>query len=245
MAWPWVCDTVEMSTPMPSVTNRKSAAPRANTASEPRKGTSKSSVPAATTITMSRAAITMYGAIFPTKTSRGRNGMTASCSMVPAWRSRTTPRAVATVPTKTRMMPHRPGIMMTAVRRSGLKRISALAFATGFPPAVAPGPGVAPPACAAAPCVRARARSARLRRRNDGGYGLAAAQRVAGLRRPVAGARGHDAKLRGERRRDQRGTGTDDERGHFLDVEAGRVAEDHQEEEREQEQHRHRSAVAA
>src|SRR5665647_2706949 len=135
MAWPWVCDTVEMSTPMPSVTNRKSAAPRANTATEPRKGTSKSSMPAPTTITMSRAAITMYGAILPTKTSRGRNGMTASCSMVPAWRSRTTPRAVATVPTKTRMMPHRPGIMMTAVRRSGLKRISALAFATESPPA--------------------------------------------------------------------------------------------------------------
>ena len=49
--------------------------------------------------------------------------MTASCSMVPAWRSRTTPRAVAMVPMNTRMRPSRPGIMMTDVRNSGLKRI--------------------------------------------------------------------------------------------------------------------------
>ena len=160
MACPWVCDTVEMSTPMPRVTNRKSAEPRANTATEPRNGTSKSSMPAPTTITMSRAAMTMYGAILPTKTSRGRNGMTASCSMVPAWRSRTTPRAVATVPTKTRMMPHSPGIMMTAVRRSGLKRISALAVATEAPLGATPGCSEPPPPCAVIPCAFARARRA-------------------------------------------------------------------------------------
>ena len=40
--------------------------------------------------------------------------------MVPLCRSRTTPSAVATVPTNTRMMPQSPGIMITAVRRSGL-----------------------------------------------------------------------------------------------------------------------------
>ena len=71
-------------------------------------------------MTMSAAAISRYGAYLPRNTSRGRNGITASCSMVPLCRSRTTPSAVATVPTNTRMMPHKPGIMMTAVRRSGL-----------------------------------------------------------------------------------------------------------------------------
>ena len=40
--------------------------------------------------------------------------------MVPLWRSRTTPSAVAMVPMNTRMIPQRPGIMMTAVRRPGL-----------------------------------------------------------------------------------------------------------------------------
>ena len=109
-----------MSTPVPSVTNRKSSAPSENVATEPRNGTSNSSIPATTTTTMSAAAMSRYGAILPRNTSRGRNGITASCSMVPLWRSRTTPSAVATVPTNTRMMPHRPGIMMTAVRRPGL-----------------------------------------------------------------------------------------------------------------------------
>ena len=45
IAWPWVCETVEMSTPTPSVTKRKSAEPRAKVATEPRKGTSKISMP--------------------------------------------------------------------------------------------------------------------------------------------------------------------------------------------------------
>ena len=48
MACPWVSDTVEMSTPMPTVTNRNSTAPRAKTSGDPAKGTLNSSTPTAT-----------------------------------------------------------------------------------------------------------------------------------------------------------------------------------------------------
>ena len=51
-----------MSTPVPRVTKRNSSAPSANVATEPRKGTSNSSMPATTTITMSAAAMSRYGA---------------------------------------------------------------------------------------------------------------------------------------------------------------------------------------
>ena len=57
MACPWVWETLEMSTPVPRVTNRNSRAPSAKVATEPRKGTSNSSMPATTTITMSSAAM--------------------------------------------------------------------------------------------------------------------------------------------------------------------------------------------
>ena len=200
----------------------------------------------------------------PTKTSRGRKGITASCSRVPAWRSRTTPRAVATVPTNTRMIPQRPGIMMTAVRRSGLKRTSTLRRLQG------PGPsrrvaGVAPlglgPAGAGPQLREAAQRGLRGEQlgavdqqrgalsgrggRDDGHNRLSATQGVAGVAAAVAGRIG-DARraARGGRRRPAR-PGPDDDGGHLLDVEARRVAEDDEEQEREQEQHRDRASVAA
>ena len=45
MAWPWFCETVEISTPMPRVTSRNSAAPRAKTATLPANGTWKTPMP--------------------------------------------------------------------------------------------------------------------------------------------------------------------------------------------------------
>ena len=68
----------------------------------------------------STAATAKYGVILPRKTSRGRSGITASCSSVPVCRSRTTPRLVITVPTNTRITPAMPGIMMSEVFSSGL-----------------------------------------------------------------------------------------------------------------------------
>ncbi len=56
MAWPVVCEIVEMNTPIPRVTNRKSPAPSANSAGLPLNGTSNSSTPIVVTMTMSRAA---------------------------------------------------------------------------------------------------------------------------------------------------------------------------------------------
>ena len=53
----WVWETLEMRTPVPSVTKRKSSAPSAKVATDPRKGTSNSSMPATTTTTMSAAAM--------------------------------------------------------------------------------------------------------------------------------------------------------------------------------------------
>ena len=112
MAWPWFSDTLEISTPMPSVTNRKSRAPSANTAYEPRNGTPNRATPTASTMARSAAATAKYGTILPRNTSRGRSGITASCSSVPVCRSRTTPRLVMMMPTNTRTTPARPGIMM-------------------------------------------------------------------------------------------------------------------------------------
>ena len=170
-------------------------------------------MPAPTTITMSSAAMTRYGAILPTKTSRGRNGITASCSMVPAWRSRTTPSAVATVPTKTRMMPHRPGIMITAVRRLGVEEDGTCTDAArrrrrrlrrrrrrSRPPACASArPRSAAWVANSSVPSRSSVGAAPAARRDDGDDGLAAAQRVAGLRRSPPGRVAHDAKLGGER----------------------------------------------
>jgi hypothetical protein len=56
MAWPWFSDTLEISTPRPSVTNRNRMAPSANTAYDPRKGTPKMPTPTPTTIARSSAA---------------------------------------------------------------------------------------------------------------------------------------------------------------------------------------------
>ena len=47
IAWPWFCDTLEISTPNPSVTNRNSSAPSANVSGEPRNGTPKTAMPTA------------------------------------------------------------------------------------------------------------------------------------------------------------------------------------------------------
>ena len=57
IAWPCVCETVEMKIPMLRVTNRKSRAPSAKAATDPRKGTEKIAMPAATITTMSIVAI--------------------------------------------------------------------------------------------------------------------------------------------------------------------------------------------
>ncbi len=120
IAWPWFCETLEISTPTPSVTNRNSSAPSPNVAGEPRNGTPKIAMPTASTIARSTAATRKYGTILPRKTSLGFSGMTASCSSVPDCRSRTTPRLVMIVPTKTSTTPQSPGIMMSDVVRPGL-----------------------------------------------------------------------------------------------------------------------------
>ncbi len=61
IACPCVCETVEMSTPRPRVTKRNSTEPRVKVATEPRKGTSKSTMPTATMTAMSMAAIGEVG----------------------------------------------------------------------------------------------------------------------------------------------------------------------------------------
>ena len=39
IAWPWFCETVEISTPIPRVTSKKRMDPSANVATLPTKGT--------------------------------------------------------------------------------------------------------------------------------------------------------------------------------------------------------------
>ena len=56
IACPWFCDTVETSIPMPKVTSRNSAAPRANVPTFPVNGTWKTPMPIATMATRSTAA---------------------------------------------------------------------------------------------------------------------------------------------------------------------------------------------
>ena len=70
--------------------------------------------------TRSTAATIRYGAILPAMTSHARNGITASCSRVPDWRSLTTPRLVISVPMNTRISPARPGTITHEVLRSWL-----------------------------------------------------------------------------------------------------------------------------
>jgi hypothetical protein len=121
IAWPWFCDTLEISTPTPSATNRNTTAPSPNTITDPLNGTSNNRTPATTTMVRSIALTRKYGAILPRNTSDGPSGITASCSMVPAWRSRTTPRLVITVPMNRRISAASPGIMTAEVSNSGLK----------------------------------------------------------------------------------------------------------------------------
>ena len=80
-------------------------------------------MPTPSTIARSTAATPKYGTILPRNTSRGRSGITASCSSVPDCRSRTTPRLVMIVPMKTSTTPARPGIITSEVDRPGLYRI--------------------------------------------------------------------------------------------------------------------------
>ena len=86
----------------------------------PANGTWKTPMPMTMISTRSTAATIRYGAILPAMTSQARNGITASCSSVPACRSRTTPRLVISVPMKTRIRPARPGTITQEVVRSGL-----------------------------------------------------------------------------------------------------------------------------
>ena len=58
MAWPWVCDTLEISTPRPRVTNTNSTAPSAKTAADPLNGTPNRPTPTASTMARSAAATT-------------------------------------------------------------------------------------------------------------------------------------------------------------------------------------------
>src|ERR1700735_1591404 len=92
MAWPWFCETVEIRTPIPSVTSRNRAAPRAKVATLPVNGTPNRPIPISTIAVRSTAATIRYGAILPAITSLARSGITASCSSVPVCRSLTTPR---------------------------------------------------------------------------------------------------------------------------------------------------------
>ena len=120
MAWPWFCETVEIRTPMPSVTSRNRAAPRAKVATLPVNGTPNRPIPISTIAVRSTAATIRYGAILPAITSLARSGITASCSSVPVCRSLTTPRLVISVPTNTRMRPARPGTITQEVVSLGL-----------------------------------------------------------------------------------------------------------------------------
>ncbi len=122
MAWPWFCETLEISTPKPSVTNRNNSAPSPNVTGEPWNGTPNTAMPTASTMIKSTVATRKYGTILPSTTSLGLSGITASCSNVPDSRSRTTPRLVMIVPTNTSTTPQMPGIMMSDVLRLGLYR---------------------------------------------------------------------------------------------------------------------------
>ncbi len=120
IACPAVCEIVEMNTPMPRTTKRKIAAPRANVRTLPLNGTSNSSTPSTVTTIMSAAARRKYGAILPRITVLGAMGITASCSNVPASRSRTRPMLVMIVPMNVRISPMIAGTMTHDVSRSGL-----------------------------------------------------------------------------------------------------------------------------
>ena len=109
-----------MNTPRPSTTNRKSAAPRANANGLPLNGTENSTIPSTVTMIMSAAATRKYGAILPRITRLGLIGITASCSSVPASRSRTMPMLVTIVPMKVRMRPMMAGTITHEVFRPGL-----------------------------------------------------------------------------------------------------------------------------
>jgi hypothetical protein len=56
IAWPWFCETLEISTPIPSVTNKNSSAPNPRTSTEPRNGMSNKGTPTPRMRTISRAA---------------------------------------------------------------------------------------------------------------------------------------------------------------------------------------------
>ena len=211
-------------------------------------------MPATTTTTMSSAAMSRYGAILPRKTSRGRKGITASCSIVPLCRSRTTPRAVATVPTNTRMMPQRPGIMITASAGRGCR-------------ARTPARRAAPPAASArrpllafAACNSARLRSAAWAAKSSvpsmstvvlppaavTTATTAEPRRSSSCARPGRRRRPLPPRRRrrgGSRRRP--GARADEDGGHVLDVETRGVPEHDQEEEGKQEQHGQRAPVPA
>ena len=69
---------------------------------------------------MSSAATRKYGVILPMITVLGLMGITASCSRVPASRSRTSPMLVMIVPMNVRIRPMMAGTMTHEVLRSGL-----------------------------------------------------------------------------------------------------------------------------
>ena len=56
MAWPWVCETLEISTPRPSVTNTNSKAPSPKVTADPRNGTPNTATPTASTTARSATA---------------------------------------------------------------------------------------------------------------------------------------------------------------------------------------------
>src|ERR1035437_297097 len=128
IAWPAVCETVEMKTPSPSTTNRNSAAPSTNTNTLPLNGTPKRSMPSPVMMVMSIAATRKYGEIFPKITVLGLMGMTASCSRVPVSRSRTRPMLVTIVPMNVRMSPMMAGTITQEVLSSGLNKICVLTW---------------------------------------------------------------------------------------------------------------------
>ncbi len=259
MACPWVCDTLEMSTPVPRVTNRNSSAPSAKVATEPRNGTSKSSMPATTTITMSSGGDEQVGRDLAeedvARPERHHGELLHGAALALAHHAeRRGDGADEHEDDPAEAGDHDDGGAQARVEEDrDLDRGSGAAErqspgARWSQPAARSSARLRSAACAAKSSVPSMSTVAAppARWRDDRDHGLAAlrsASCAAALSPPASVAT--TSKRRRESGRHSLGSGADDHGGDVLDVEARRVPEHDEEEERQQEQHRQRAPVAA
>ena len=113
-------DTVESSSPRPSVFSWNRPVARARNGIEPRSGTRNQAVATMVISSVIESPMAAIGTVFPTSSSVPRTGVTESCSSVPSSRSRTTSIEVGVSVSAREMSARTPGIWKATLLSSGL-----------------------------------------------------------------------------------------------------------------------------